>query len=95
VALRQVAPQRVEHSDGWAVANGGRELVLYDEGDRVAVIGIGRGRPSSRLYADTLVWRAEDGSETPVAAPERAVVLSRIVEGLSAMSSSTFEVFGR
>lgn len=91
--LRLVRPQRVEHVDGWAVESAGREAVAYEDGDRRAEVGIERGRPSSRLYVDTLEWVNERGERTPVLEPECSAVLARIVSGWAALSTSRLELF--
>jgi hypothetical protein len=91
MGLVQVKPQRVEHSDGWAVSNAGREQVEYEEHGRSALIGIDRGVRSSRLYVDTLRWVDQDGGEALVDEPYRGVVLDRIVEGLEVISASAIE----
>ena len=90
MGLVRVKPQRVEHTDGWAVASAGREQVRYEEGGRQALIGIDRGRHSSRLYVASLSWVDGDG-ETPLLEPHRNAVLDRIVEGLMAMGLESIE----
>lgn len=93
MGLTRSAPQRVEHSDGWAVGNAGRETVLYEQGTLRATVGIDRGHLSSRLYTDSLNWVDGNGEETAVEGAARLVVLARLVEGLEALSSAKIELF--
>lgn len=68
MGLVKVLPQRAEHTDGWAVANAGRSLVKYEQGTRRALVGIDRGRLSSRLYVDSLrsrLWSGAGGMAEP------------------------------
>lgn len=85
MGLVRVRPQRVEHSDGWAVEGAGRHRMAYEQAGRRATIGVEHGAGSTLLQVESLAWD-EDGEQTPVAPDERDVVLDRIVEGARALT---------
>jgi len=92
VGLVRVQPQRVEHTDGWAVSSAGREQIAGRTGrtlrprwhrPRTTVVLALRSTPCTE-------WTTT-APGNPVQEPERSLVLDRIVEGLEAVSSSAIE----
>lgn len=79
----------VQHRDGWIVRNVGRALVEYQDGGTVASIQVERGASSSTIYPDTLKWTRMEGAELGPA--EEQTVLSRIEDGLRALSGKDIE----
>lgn len=73
----KLAPQKVQHSDGYIVQVTDRFHVEYMEGARRAIIEVDFASITG-VYRDTLQMWSQ--AET-----ERALVLSRIVGGLEAM----------
>lgn len=85
MALFRVGPQRVEHTDGWALGSHDREHLKYEAGDRIAFVGVNHGLDGTRVYTRGLVWRLEDGSSSVPTAEEQAVIWPRIVAGMEAL----------
>lgn len=84
-----LTPGSVQHRDGWIVRNVGRALVEYQDGGRVAAIQLERGFSSNTIYPDTLKWTEEDVDE--LEPEEKQTVLSRIEDGLRALSGKEIE----
>lgn len=85
MALIRVRPQHVRHTDGWEVASYDRERMIYEQGDRVALVYIDDGFPAYRVYVNSLVWVAPDGSEVAPTKAEQAVIWPRFIEGMEAL----------
>lgn len=75
--FRKLAPQKVQHSDGYVVQVADRTHVEYIEGAKRAVVEV-EFAPVIGVYRNTL--QPCDEIET-----EREVILDRIVAGLQAM----------
>lgn len=82
--LKQVGPQRVEHTDGWSVAFRDRTHLQYEQDGRIAAVEIDDGFPENRVYVRSLEW-LPPGSEAVPTVEERAVIWPRFVEGMSAL----------
>lgn len=80
--LRRVAPQWVEHTDGWSVASADREHMQYEAAGKRAIVGVDRGTPTTRVYVRSLAWVAPDGSETALTEAEQVVIWPRFIEGM-------------
>lgn len=94
MGLVRVLPQRVEHTDGWAVESAGRDAVRYQEPGRAAEIGIDRGVDAYRVHLDSLVWVDGAGAAIgPVERPENSLLIDRIVEGLEGLTEKAIELY--
>ncbi|MEO8694210.1 MAG: hypothetical protein ABI658_11875 [Acidimicrobiales bacterium] len=85
MGFRRVAPQVVEHSDGYRVQSGGRLHVDYLEGARTARIDVEHGLDTISMYPRSIRWIAPiEGALTDA---EGRLVVDRIRAGLEAMGS--------
>lgn len=84
---RKLAPQKVEHSDGYIVQVADRSSVEYVEGTRRAVIEVEFAELTG-VSRDTLRGWFESGADRDMSSEERVTVLERMVTGLEAMGCS-------
>lgn len=57
----------------------------YEQGDRAALVYIDDGFPYNRVYVDSLVWVAPDGSEVAPTKAEQDVIWPRFIAGMEAL----------
>ena len=82
----RVAPQIVEHTDGYSVASKGRETLLYKDQNGEVTIYIDAGPAAVAIYPKTMKRFTSDGKAVDMTPEEKAVVLPRFVDGWAAMS---------